>query len=457
MIRSLLLCGLCCVLTLQAGQLPCDAGPPRPARAISADEWKAGFAKVAITPEQPMFASGYGSRDKPSDGKIHDLYARVAALRDPAGRTAVFVALDLIGVPPGMAEEISRALDERHGIARADVMFTCSHTHCGPALDDRLSHMLPLSDADWKRVRSYQKRLNASLLAAIDDAIKDLRPARLFAGTGRTGFAVNRRKPIGKGPTDHDVPVLRITSADGSKLCGAIYGYACHNTVLSFYEWCGDYAGFASLFLEDRHPGAVALFFSGCGADQNPLPRRKVELAEKYGRMLAEAVEQTIAGRMLPVRGRLRTAFRTIDLEFESLPTREQLDADLKSSNRFVRARAAFLLKELETNGELAKTYPYPVQVWQLGDAALLIALGGEVVVDYSLRLKKEFGGKNVWVAGYANDVMGYIPSERILSEGGYEGGGSMLYYQQPSNWKAGLEQQIVAAVKEMVRTLNSR
>ena len=59
-----------------------------------------------------------------------------------------------------------------------------------------------------------------------------------------------------------------------SKLKAALFGYACHCTVLSFRQWLGDYAGFAHMELDKRHPGCVALFWAGCRCDQNPLPRR---------------------------------------------------------------------------------------------------------------------------------------------------------------------------------------
>ena len=117
------------------------------------------------------------------------------------------------------------------------------------------------------------------------------------------------------------MPVLRVPSADGSQLRGVIYGYACHSTTLSFYKWCGDYSGFASQYLEERHPGSVALFFAGCGGDQNPLPRRRVEWAEKYGRMLAIAVDKAMAGEMTTIDGNIGSAFTTIDLEFDALPS----------------------------------------------------------------------------------------------------------------------------------------
>jgi hypothetical protein len=311
--------------------------------------------------------------------------------------------------------------------------------------------MLDMKEDDWAQVMEYQKWLDARVTDAIDQAIGDLKSARLATGMGRCGFASNRRPPIGIGPYDHEVPVLRILSEDGSRLRGVIFGYACHNTVLPFYQWCGDYAGFAQLYLEERHPGATALFFSGCGADQNPLPRRKVELAEQYGRMLALSVDAVLVSDLSPVSGAVRAGLREIDLEFSAIPTRDELTRTAESSDRFQRTRAKLFLKDLDAGKPVSPTYPYPVHVWKLGNNGVTwIALGGEVVVDYSLRLKQELGVGKTWVAGYANDVMAYIPSERVLVEGGYEGDTSMIVYMQPSKWKAGLEDRIVQTVHEL-------
>ena len=102
---------------------------------------------------------------------------RAAALRDPAGKTVVFVSTDLIGVPAGMAKFVCDAAERRHGLKRADVMISCSHTHCGPALDDKLSYMLAMKEQDWEKIRSYQENLNAKLVALIDRALDDLAPA----------------------------------------------------------------------------------------------------------------------------------------------------------------------------------------------------------------------------------------------------------------------------------------
>lgn len=430
----------------------------QPAAAESDSSWQAGVARVVITPPEFMWMSGYGNRSHAAEGKVHELYARAAALQDGNGNTAVFIASDLIGVPIGMVRTVSTAIEQQHGIPRKSLMFTCSHTHCGPALDDMLSHMLDMQESDWQQVRAYQKWLNARMTDVISAAIADLKPARLSTGSGTTTFAANRRAPRGQGPYDHQVPVLRIESLDGKVLRGLVFGYACHNTTLSFYQWCGDYAGFAQLYLEDRHPGSVAMFFTGGGADQNPLPRRSLELAEKYGRMLATAVDDVLENNhMRPVTGGLRTAFEEIPLTFAALPTREELEATLQNGNRFQKARAANLLKQWDANSGLSATHPFPVQVWQLGSGLTWVALGGELVVDYQIRLKKELGDDRTWVTGYANHVMAYIPSERVLEEGGYEGDTSMVYYQLPSKWKPGLERQIVDAVHRLNRTTQNQ
>ena len=424
-----------------------------------ADEpgWQAGFAKVVITPDEPMWLTGYGGRSRPAEGKVHDLYARAVAIKDGGGHQVVFISLDLIGVPAEMARVVSEAAAQKHGLNRADIMLCSSHTHCGPALDQRLSHMLAMNEEDWKQVRKYQQQLNAKLKDLVDLALADLQPARLSTGGGICRFAANRRQPRGLGPYDHDVPVLRITAEDGTTLRGVIFGYACHSTTLSFYKWCGDFPGFASLYLEERYPGATALFFAGCGADQNPLPRRKLDLAKKYGRMLALSVENVLESATRSVPARVQTDIEWIELEFDRMPTRVELEEQLASGSRYVRSRAALLLSEMEANGSLPKTYPYPVQVWDLGDDLTWAALGGEVVVDYALRLKRELGESRTWVAGYANDVMAYIPSERILQEGGYEGDSSMVVYQQPSRWKPGLEDKIVDTVRRLSSELKSR
>jgi hypothetical protein len=336
-------------------------------------------------------------------------------------------------------------------------MLSVSHTHCGPVVGKNLIAMYTFDDKQHDLVNAYTQNLHRQLVDLVGAALKTMKPATVAWNNGHTSFAVNRRnnkeadvpklREFGqlKGPVDHEVPALCVREP-GGKVRAIVFGYACHATVLSFYQWCGDYPGFAQLELEKRFPEATALFFAGCGADQNPLPRRTVDLAEGYGKQLAEAVDQVVKAPMTPAAPLLRTAFSRIDLPFGELPTREKIVQDTMSKNTYIVSRAKFLLKEIEKTGSIKATYPYPVQTWQLGDDLTWFALGGEVVVDYSLRFKKEFG--RVWVTGYANDVMAYIPSLRVLKEGGYEGETAMIYYGLPCAWGPRVEELIFGEVR---------
>jgi hypothetical protein len=325
-----------------------------------------------------------------------------------------------------------------------------------------------VDDAESRKIIAYTEALPGKLLAAVDAAVAALEPVTLRYAVGQAGFAVNRREnkeadvlklraegKTLKGPSDHDVPVLAAHNAQGA-LKGIIFGYACHATTLSFQRWCGDYPGFAMIDLEKAHPGTVALFFAGCGADQNPIPRRSLELAQNYGRQLADSVDAVLAKAMTPLKPMFSAAYQEIDLTLAHIPNREELVKESLDKNKYIAARAKMLLKKLETEDTLPMKYPYPVQTWLLGGDVGLVTLGGEVVVDYALRLKKELGDKT-WVMGYANDVMAYIPSHRVLKEGGYEGATSMIYYGMPSVWAHGLEDQIVAEVHRQSRKLRGK
>lgn len=448
-----LLCryGICVVLLLAA------LGPGGQAEGGA---WRAGVARVNITPPQPMWMSGYASRNRPASGKLTDLWAKALVLEQPPAGRAVLITLDLVGIDRQLSASICRQLETRYGFARQRIAICCSHTHTGPVVAGTLRplHELLLDQQQRAAVEAYAGRLRGQVIAVVGEAIEALAPVRLAWASGRATFAVNRRENREadvpalraqgklKGPSDHDVPVLALRRAD-DRLLAVLFGYACHATVLSSYEWSGDYPGFAQIELERAHPGCTALFWAGCGADQNPLPRRSVELARRYGKELATAVDDVLAGDMAPVGDGLRCRYREVELPLAKLPTREQIARDAQSGNVYVAARAKMLLATLAAGGSLPATYPYPIETWQLGSDVRLVFLGGEVVVDYALRLKGELDGVRTWVAGYANDVMAYIASRRVLREGGYEGAESMVYYGLPTVWAAEIEEDIVREV----------
>jgi neutral ceramidase len=427
-----------------------------------AESWRSGVAAITITPEKPMWLSGYATRTKPAEGTLTDLHAKALVLEDPTGRRAVIVTMDLVGISRELATAICADLTAKYQLPREAIFLSVSHTHSGPVISGNLAAMYSLDEIQQRLVEEYSTALKSKLVALVGAALADLAPADLSRGNGYVTFAVNRRtNPEGgvpkareegrlKGPVDHDVPVLAVRAKDG-RLRAILFGYACHATVLSGQKWSADYPGAAQSAIEAAHPGAVALFFAGCGADQNPLPRGTPARAEAYGKELAQGVDEVLRGPMPRITGRLGLSYTEVDMPLAELPSREKLLLDTSVAHRATANRAKKLLADLDKGVPLRSSYPYPVQVWQLGPDLSLVTIGGEVVVDYSIRLKRELGRESTWVAGYANDVMAYIPSLRVLKEGGYEGGGSMPIYGLPAVWSPKIEESIVAAVHKQV------
>lgn len=425
-------------------------------------QWKAGLAKQIITPQTDVWLAGYGSKRSP-DGKLHDIWMKALALEDPHGEQAVLITSDFQGVPKIMSDRVFKQIKNRFGLERRQVMFTFSHNHCGPRLGDDLYDYYPTTPQQDKVVAEYTDRMVKKSVQMIGEALNNLAPATLQTGNGKATFAVNRRNnreadipnllKAGKalvGPVDHDVPVLTVTRPDG-KLAAVLFGYACHPTTLSFTKVCGDYPGFAQLEIEKNHPGVTAMFVNTCGGDQNPLPRRKVELCEKYGHLLAVAVEAVLKQPLKTVTPRLKTAFTYVDLPYLKVVTREDLEADTKSKNAIKQRWAKRLLKKLDEGEKFPSAYPYPLHAWRLGTETLMIGMGAETVVDYSLLFKREYG-PGTWVCGYADDMISYIPSKRVWLEGGYEGGWNLYEYGRPAyRWSGETEALITQTVQKLV------
>jgi neutral ceramidase len=405
--------GIALILAQDNADSPAPAIPP---------PLKAGVAQVVITPNKPMWMAGYAGRKKPSEGKVQELFAKALALEDEAGKRLVIVTTDLIGILPTLRTSLEVKVAEAHQLPPESLLLNASHTHSGPEYRSRAGREHEAAD--------YTEFLEKQLMRVIGEAVADLKPAQVSWSRARCGFAMNRRLPSGKGfqnapnpdgPVDHEVPALQVVSPDG-KQRAVLFGYACHNTCLGDYEFCGDYAGYAQEYLQANRSDFVALFLNGCSGDQNPYPRRSdvvpgvtaLQLAQMHGRSLANAVEVAMQVPKQVVSGPIRGAYEKIELNYA------------KEKNR--------------------QPHHYPVQVVQLGGPLTLIALGSETTVDYSLRLKKELSSSGrVWVAGYSNDYTGYVPSLRVLKEGGYEA---------QAGWTEDVEERIVGKVHDLLSRL---
>ncbi|MEL7587567.1 MAG: neutral/alkaline non-lysosomal ceramidase N-terminal domain-containing protein [Prolixibacteraceae bacterium] len=430
--------------------------------------WKAGVAKMVITPKEPLWMGGYAVRDKPADGKLHDLWAKALFLEDASGNKALLITADLVAFPKVVSDRIRDGLQAKMGLSRAQIILNSSHTHSGPVLSEALTDIYPMDDSQKQQVEQYTDWLAGQIVALGQKAQKDAEGVTIYSQNGVVRFQVNRRHNTEKnvtaqtalsGPNDFAVPVLKITDKKG-KIKALAFGYACHPTVLGLYQWSGDYAGFAQIELEKKYRGATALFFQGAGADMNPMPRHTVALAQQFGQELAAAVVRVLNEEMKALDPELATAYSEIDLELNPAFSKDELER-LKSMEKTEKGYLAYkskwaerMLTELDRHGKLPASYPYPVQVWRIGDQ-LLTALGGEVLVSYSIQLKRILGS-GLFVLGYSNDVMTYIPSEDEIRRGGYEVESAPMVYGMPSTWKTGLEEKIIGEVLKQVQMIKS-
>lgn len=408
-----------------------------------------GVAKIDITPAYPIRLSGYASRKKESEGVAQHLWAKALAIGSDKEGVAILITVDNTGVPAAVRNEVVRRLQKKKGIDPERLALCSSHSHTAPCLAGNLPTLFgePLPPEHQAHIERYTRELIDALEKVAINALKDRHPGKLSWGEGKASFAANRRTR--GGPVDHALPILVVTDAK-EKLRAIFASYACHCTTLGGETnlICGDWAGYAQEYLQRDHPGVIVLTAIGCGADANPAPRGTLDLARNHGQEIATAVNEVLTHTLTPVRGKLECRTKAIELPFDKLPTREEWEQKAKQP-AYVGYYARVNLAKLDRGEQLPAKLPYLVQTWNFGNDLALVFLPGEVVVDYSLRLKKEFA--RLWVNAYANDVPCYIPSERILKEGGYEGGGAMVYYDRPAPLAPGIEALIINAVHDLL------
>ncbi len=419
--------------------------------------WKAGVAKVIITPKQPMPMAGFASRTHNSEGMIHDIWAKALILEDSQGKRAVMVSSDLLGFPKTVSDNIRSKLKTKFGLNRDQILLNSSHTHSAPVLDAALTDIYVLDKAQLESITRYSSLLEDQIVNMVGEGIKNLEPAELYIQNGVTRFQVNRRNNSAalltqlselQGPNDYAVPVIKVLNTK-KEIKAIAFGYSCHPTVLNGYQFSGDYPGFAQIELEKAHPGATALFFQSAGADQNPLPRNTIPLARQYGRELAAAVERVLEEDMKKLPSGLVTTYSELSLPLDNPPSEADLTKISKTSeNAYQRRWAERMLLKIKNGDKMITSYPYPIQVWTIGIHPL-VSLGGELVVEYAINVKQMLG-PDALVFGYSNDVMNYIPTSTILKEGGYEGDIAHVVYGLPAKWQPGIEANILNEVRRL-------
>jgi hypothetical protein len=392
-----------------------------------------GTAKVNINPLDPVMLSGYAGRagmPEATDVQL-DIFAQAAAF-GVGTETSLLLTVECTGLPDNVVDPLRAQLAGNLGIAQERIVMTSTHSHSCPCVDGYLPNLFgaPLPAAKQQHVDEYTAKLVEWMEEAAVEALDNRTPGHEISwANGSVGFGQNRR---GEGVNDHDLPVMLVKDAVGDAKA-IITSYATHAVTLNGGDnlVSGDWPGYARQALETMYPGAAAMVMIGAGADSNPTGMGSQLSARNHGRTIANEVRRLIDDNLMTAVSPQISAYHTeMELDYATALT--------------LGDPAGVMLAPAPTSSM------YGITSWTFGDDLAMVFMEGEVVADYSLRLKAELGDK-VWVNGYSNDVQGYIPSERVLRAGGYEADSSNYYYGNPGRYAYGLENKIIGAVHEQL------
>lgn len=427
--------------------------------------WKAGFAAAKITPTEPLMLAGYANRTVPARDVVDDLHLKVFALEDAAGSRSLLITADLIGFRADFTEPACARITAATGVPRERILFNASHTHAGPAIMLSVQSHYTITPEQAGKLIAYTRKLQEQCVSLATQAFSRLQPARISWGVGVVNFPMNRREftergiILGvnpRGPVDRSVPVLRVDAPDG-KLIGVVFGAACHNTTYGSRDnqVSGDFASAAQTFVEREFPGVQAMFMQGLAGDANPYPnslndpakRPAADIAREHGVSLGREVTRVLGNALKSINGPLRVAHAMTALPLQPTPSREELERTSAKSGtqKWV---ADQMLTRLKAGETLPTTYNAPISVWQFGSDLTLVGLPGEVVVDYVRLIEDALGPMKLWLAAYSSDTFGYLPSARVLREGGYETRG--LYHGGIGYFASEVEDVVVNQVRAL-------
>jgi hypothetical protein len=409
---------------------------------------KFALKNAVITPDRPVFLSGFGGRDRPHEGVLDDLYARVLLMEHD--KPLLIIQLDLTGGDRSFVIGIKRALHAEFGLAEDEILINFSHTHYSVYVTgedpDMRRGMYSIAQERWptsgdivdytEDIR-YFHRLRDTLVALTRQCYAHLTEGRMDIAFGTSAFGCSRRLPTANGvkfkpnfdePIDTDLFVIRLTDRN-DRLAGIVFSYGCHPTSMRGNMISAEFVGAACAYLERQYPGAGAVFLQGCAGDvkmrigagdtfalttHEEMRAAAAKLGEDVMRTLEQAdftqADGPFASKLLDLR---------LYAERWEIADHERTLRD-ESKSAYRKLRAQMVIDSIRSGTD--RTFlPHWIQIWKFGGAATLIAMEGEIPSAYALKIKKLLRNRRVAVLGYSNGVSSYIPTRRWLEEGGYE------------------------------------
>lgn len=426
---------------------------------------KIGTGIRRITPPIGTAMGGFAFRSHGCEGVRDDLHVRCLWLEDPSSRRLLVIALDLCSLDQAVIGQWKQEIRRRWGLADHEILVNLSHTHSGPLTTRRL-YATESSDA------SYNAMLSERLMEAVNEAAHLEDGCTLHSGQTAIHLGICRRYPDGEGVkwapypggyVERTLTVLTVADRHAQPLC-VLFSLAAHPSILTDYLISAEYPGMACQMIASALGGrTMAMFLQGAAGDvkaninadidHGKWQQGTYDHVKRSGRLVADAVLQVIGAQMHEVAPAVASA-----LTMANLPVGLPADPDEYKSfyARFPRFHSAapvdqwadYWLSRFRESGCLPLQFACPVQAIRIGSDLNFLAFGGELTSGLALRLRALLPAtvRPVFL-GYSNGVFGYLPSEQMVREGGYESVHSIVYSRQlPAPFAPGLEHALAAA-----------
>ncbi len=404
---------------------------------------KCGTARAVITPGSPVRMAGYADRTGPYEGKYEDIWLRALHLSDTeSGRRAVIVSADLIWFNPEMMELLEERLGTI-GYSRDEVVFTATHNHSGPGNGN--AFIPPLENGE----RAYMERLAGIAAETIAAAGQGAVPVTARYGTAEAPLNVDRRVAKDGGiamlpnygvEADHLMTVISFWKEDGSMAAAAVH-YPCHANLAHENMLQRDYPGILVDRIEEEYPGSMAIFLQGATGDMRPnsvLGDRFVPASRggviAFGREAGEYAIEAIRSSSRRSGGIGRPASASGDI-----PVEHDFSAPLDDATR------SLWMEWVEKKG-CPDGERLTVRRFSICGIDMLFA-NCEIVRSYAAYARELSEG--CILSGYSDGMIGYIPDDRQIREGGYEPVGSAPYFAIAGRFALGTEGKAKEVIKE--------
>jgi len=405
---------------------------------LRAAQFKAGVARVDITPATPEPLYGYMNRTARATGTLDPLFARVLVL-EAGGKRLALVTLDLGRVFGAVSLERLRDAARKQGIPH--LIMTASHTHAGPNILDEYPH---------GRIPEWEKQALEKVAAALAEAREHLVSVRLGTGYGVTYIGYNRRRinpdgsvtmfwrndtKVSTAPVDPTVGVLRLDTLDGNPLA-ILVNYACHPVIFGpdNLEYSADYVGVMCKTVEAGIAGRLlCLFFQGADGDINPYyattPRAEGAVTRRdwTGQHLGEEAARVAKSIKTQATADVSCDFAEEELTFQVRWDPERFRAGLLQS---------YGPRVFEDHAELLQNEPVPHQL-NLSVTGLLLnrriafmSMPGEPFVQFQMNWRDRCPVRDCFFIGYANGYFDYFPTLQAATQGGYGAADSNTYVE---------------------------